>query len=152
MHTVIRVFSGEYDVTYKAKLRREFDSVCNEPGLILDMRGVSYVDSTFANELLRLHIRRLEKGIGEVSIVRNSFIVRRLFALLAFKRLFRLVETLEEVLPRDGSPVVIQSACRGDHSPFPGVPMHTTRTNKPLPAWDSVTQASRSAQTVGPPQ
>jgi anti-anti-sigma factor len=141
MRTLVRVFSGEYDVTYKARLREDFDAVCLEPRLILDMRGVSYVDSTFANELLRLHRCRLEKGVGEVSIVRNSFIVKRLFAILYFKTLFRLVDTLEEVLPRNGSPVVIQCACRGDESPLPTLPMHTTETGKTLPAWDSVTLA-----------
>jgi hypothetical protein len=106
MRTLVRVFSGEYDVTYKARLRDDFDAVCLEPRLILDMRGVSYVDSTFANELLRLHRC-----------------------------------TLEEVLPRNGSPVVIQCACRGDESPLPTLPMHTTETGKTLPAWDSVTLA-----------
>jgi anti-anti-sigma factor len=126
MRTVVRVFSGEYDVAYEVKLRAEFDAVCTEPNLILDMRGVSYVDSTFANELLRLHKCRLEHGLGEVSIVRNSLIVKRLFAILYFKTLFRLADTLEEVLPRNGSPIVIQCACRGNESPLP------------LPAWDSL--------------
>ena len=138
MRTVVRVFSGEYDLTYKSKLRAEFDVVCEERNLILDMRGVTYVDSTFANELLRLHKCRVEKGIGEVSIVRNAFIVKRLFAILYFKTLFRLVDTLEEVLPRNGSTVVIQYACRGDDSPPPGLPMHTSWTKEPLPAWDSL--------------
>lgn len=138
MRTVVRVFSGEYDVTYKWKLRAEFNAVCSEPSLILDMRGVSYVDSTFASELLRLHKCRLEKGLGGVSIVRNSFIVKRLFAILYFKTLFRLVDTLEEVLPRNGSPVVIQCACRGDDSSFTPLPMHTTKTDAPQPVWDSL--------------
>jgi anti-anti-sigma factor len=139
MRTVVRVFSGEYDVTYKAKLRAEFDAVCTEPNLVLDMRGVSYIDSTFANELLRLHECRLEKGIGEVSIVRNTFIVKRLFGILYFKTLFRLVKTLEEVLPRDGSSVLIQCACRGEESTVSEVPMYTTETSEPQPSWDSLT-------------
>jgi anti-anti-sigma factor len=141
MRTVVRVFSGEYDVTHRAKLREEFDAVCSEPSLILDMRGVSYVDSSFANELLRLHKCRLEKSIGEVSIVRNTFIVRKLFAILYFKTLFRLVDTLEEVLPRNGSPVIIQCACRGDESAIPTLRMHATKMGKSLPAWDPVTKA-----------
>jgi anti-anti-sigma factor len=127
MRTVVRVFSGEYDLAHKAQLRAEFDAVCTEPNLILDMRGVSYVDSIFASELLRLHKCRLEKGIGGVSIVRNSVIVRRLFAILYFKTLFRLVSTLEEVLPRDGSPVLIQSAYHGDESAVPGLPTYATQ-------------------------
>jgi anti-anti-sigma factor len=119
MRTVVRVFSGEYDVTHRAKLREEFDAVCSEPSLILDMRGVSYVDSSFANELLRLHKCRLEKSIGEVSIVRNTFIVRKLFAILYFKTLFRLVDTLEEVLPRNGSPVIISALVAATNLRFP---------------------------------
>ena len=131
MRTVVRVFSGEYDATYRWKLRAEFNDVCSEPDLILDMRGVSYVDSAFSNELLRLHKCRLKKGIGGVSIVRNTFIVKRLFEILRFEALFRLADTLEEVLPRNGSDVVVQAACRGDKSALPTLPMHTTESDKP---------------------
>jgi hypothetical protein len=102
------------------------------------MRGVSSVDSTFANELLRLHTCRLEKCIGEVSIVRNAFIFKRLFGILCFQVLFRLVDTLGEVLPRDGSPVVIQCACRGDESAFSRLPTYATETDEPQPALDSL--------------
>jgi anti-anti-sigma regulatory factor len=114
MRTVVRVFSGEYDLTSKSKLRAEFETLYTEPNLILDMRDVSYIDSIFATELLRLHKRRIEKGIGVVSIALSAFIVRRLFAILLFQTLFRLAATLDELLPRDGSTVVIQPGCRGN--------------------------------------
>jgi anti-anti-sigma regulatory factor len=116
MRTMVRVFSGEYEEKYRARLRAEFDAISSEPHLILDMRGVTYVGTAFANELLRLHKRRVENGIGGVSIVRNSLIVKRLFAILYPKALFHLIDSLEEALPSNGSPVVIQFACRGDES------------------------------------
>jgi anti-anti-sigma factor len=114
MRTLVKVFTGEYDLRCKSRLRAEFEAVCEEQNLVLDMRGVSYVDSTFASELLWLHKCRMERGIGQVSIVRNASIIKRLFAILYFKTLFRLVDTLEEVLPKNGSTVVIQYGCRGE--------------------------------------
>jgi len=138
MRTLVKVFSGEYDLTSKSKLRAEFAGICAEPKLILDMRAVSYVDSTFATELLWLHRCRVEKGLSEVSIVRSAFIVKRVFTILFFKTLFRLVDTLEEALPRDGSPIVTQAACRGDESLFPAPPLLATKPVRLLPAWDSV--------------
>ena len=116
MRMMVRVFSGEYEEKYKAKLRAEFEAISSEPHLILDMRGVTYFGTAFADELLRLHKFRVESGVGGVSIVRNPLIVKRLFAILYPKTLFHLIDTLEEALPRNGSPVVIQVACRGDES------------------------------------
>jgi anti-anti-sigma factor len=142
MRTVVKVFLGEYDLTSKAKLRAEFEALCTEPKLILDMRGVSYVDSTFATELLWLHKCRVEKGIGGVSIVRSALIVKRLFAILNFKTLFRVADTLEELLPRDGSPIVVQRACRGDDALLLSPPARAAVAATPLPAWDSVVVTS----------
>ena len=138
MRTVVRVFSGEYDLTHKEALRAEFDAICEEPNLILDMRGVTYMDSICVTELLRLHNCRGEKGIGQVSIVRNTFIVKRLFGILYFRTLFRLVDTLKEALPNDGSSVVVQYACRGDGHRLLAQPEPAIQTEVSVIGWDSL--------------
>jgi anti-anti-sigma factor len=138
MRTVVRVFSGEYDLTHKWDLRAEFDAVCLEPNLILDMRGVTYMDSTCVTELLRLNKCRGENGLGQVAIARSAFIVKRIFGILYFRTLFRLVDTLKEALPNDGSTVVVQYACRGDHTTLQAPPK-PNRTEIPSAAWGSLT-------------
>jgi anti-anti-sigma regulatory factor len=138
MRTVVRVFSGEYDLTHKWALRAEFDAVCLEPNLILDMRGVTYLDSTCVTELLRLNKCRGEKDLGQVTIVRSAFIVKRIFGILYFRTLFRLVDTLKEVLPNDCSAVVVQYACRGDRSALQAQP-EPALTEVPSTDWDSLT-------------
>jgi anti-anti-sigma factor len=136
MRTVVRVFSGKYDLAHQRQLRAEFDAICEEPNLILDMRGVTYMDSTCITELLRLHNCRNEKGIGPVSIVRNTFIVKRLFGILYFRTLFHLVETLKEVLPTDGSRVVVQYACRGDQSELLAQPVLDAKIEASEVGWE----------------
>jgi len=138
MRTVVRVFSGEYDLTHHRELRAEFDALCDEPNLVLDMRGVTYLDSTFVTELIRLHKCRGERGIGEVSIVRNTFLVKRLFGILYFRTLFRLVDTLKEALPNDGSTVTVQYACRGDQGARFAEPEIPAKSEVPAIGWESL--------------
>jgi anti-anti-sigma regulatory factor len=117
MRTIVKVFCGECDLAYKSILGAELDSVRDEPNVVLDMRGITYLDSTCATELLRLHEYRAQNGHPQVSIVRSGLVVRRVFAILYFKTLFRLFDTLGEALPKDGSTVVIQPAFHAGDAP-----------------------------------
>lgn len=62
MATVVKVFAGEYDLTHQAQLRAEFDALYAENSLVLDMSAVTYLDSTFIGELIRLHNLRTAHG------------------------------------------------------------------------------------------
>ena len=124
MAAVVHVFAGEYDLAHEVLLRAEFDTLSGVRNLILDMSAVTYLDSTCINQLLRLHNMRAAKGYPPLTIVRSAFIVKRLFSILYMGTFCRLVDTLDEALPRDGNPVAVGYACPGFDLELP-VPAYT---------------------------
>jgi anti-anti-sigma factor len=136
MATIVMVFAGEYDLTHQAQLRAEFDALQAENHLILDMSAVTYLDSTFASELVRLHQKRAERGCDRLTIVRAAPIVKKVFELLYIFTFARVVATLDEALPNDSNPVIVQRACSGDN-PAPRRDIHVLKAESPTPAWIS---------------
>jgi hypothetical protein len=55
MATIVKIFTGEYDLKHQAALHAEFDALHVEDSLVLDMSAVTYLDSTFIGELIWLH-------------------------------------------------------------------------------------------------
>ena len=102
MSTIVEVFAGEYDLTHQLSLQEDFDSLCDEPDVVLDLTAVTYLDSTFVNALLRPNTHRIERKMRPFSIVLHSLALKRLFSLLYLGVLFRLVDTLEEALLTNG--------------------------------------------------
>jgi anti-anti-sigma regulatory factor len=127
MGTVVKVFSGEYGLSRKLSLRADFDSLCDKSTVILDMTAVSYLDSGVINEILRLHMLRVERHLSPLSIVRSSPNLKRLFAIPFFNALFCIADTISEVLPNDGAPVYIQYARAGNDSELPTNRIFSTR-------------------------
>lgn len=136
-------------------LRADLDSLCDEPEVILDMSAVTYLDSTFVNELLRLHMVRTERNLRPLSIVRGSLVLKRLFALFSLGALFRLVDTLQEALSKDGMesrirattahslPFVVRHAHPGDNAEIPDIAIYSTKSGLPAPVWNSLGGARR---------
>lgn len=130
MATLVKVFAGEYDIVHRAALRAEFDALCTEPNtVVLDMSAVTYIDSSFATELMRLHKMRAERGYSRLTIVRVAPLVKRIFAILYMGTFCRMVDRLEEAVSKDGKSVIVRQACLGDTSlPLPEL------TDAPEPA------------------
>ncbi len=136
MATIVNVFTGEYDLRHQDGLRAEFDALRADPrDLVLDMSAVTYLDSTFVTELIRLHNMRAIHGVGRLTIVRVAPSVKRIFALLRIGTFCRLTDTLDEALAPLGKPVLIQPGCKGDNS----APAHSIDTPNaaPVAAWIS---------------
>ncbi len=136
MATVVKVFAGEYDLTHQAQLRAEFDALCTENSLVLDMSAVTYLDSTFISELIRLHNARTEQGCNRLTIVRPSPIVRRVLSLLYIFTFCRVVASLDEALAQHGTGVVVARACSGYNPVWPR-PERVLRNSVPTPTWIS---------------
>ena len=128
MGTVVKVFSGEYGLSRKLSLRADFDSLCDKYTVILDMTAVTYLDSGVINEILRLHMLRVERHLSRLSIVRSSPNLKRLFANSFLNALFCIADTVNEVLPNDGAPVYIQYARAGNDSEPPPNRIFYTRS------------------------
>jgi len=138
MATVVTVFVGEYDLVHQASLRAEFKVLQFEAqNLILDMSAVTYVDSTFIKELIRLHNVRTARGNGRLTIVRGAVAVKRVFAMFYVGTFCRIVDTLDEALPQDSTPVVIRSACRGAEAAWSPWQPSETAAHATTAAWIS---------------
>jgi anti-anti-sigma factor len=77
--------SGEYDLARKAELVRCFASISSGRQVTIDMRDVTYVDSTFLNELTALRLRLEEKPVTLVGVRPN---IARLLGLAKLDRFF----------------------------------------------------------------
>jgi anti-anti-sigma factor len=116
------MFAGEYDIAHRSALQHHFDALCTEPrSVVLDMSAVTYVDSSFVTELIRVHNTRAARGYDRLTIVRVAPIVRKIFAIFYLGTFCRMVDTLEAALPYDGRPVVVRYACQGDPTPHPAL-------------------------------
>lgn len=87
----VTVFSGDYDVTNRADLRKRLDRLAFDSDIILDFSAVTFVDSTCIAELLRLDDLR---GVNELErmtiVVDSNGPIRRLFEILGLFERFRV--------------------------------------------------------------
>lgn len=114
MSAVVMIYAGEYDLSHSDDLRAELHAIRDEAELVLDMGAVTYIDSICIGELLDLQAHRSAKGLRQAAIVRRAPIVERLFDILAMESGFRVAQTLDDVLPKDGTAVVVQYANPGN--------------------------------------
>jgi anti-anti-sigma factor len=131
MTTVVVVFTGEYDLAHREQLRAEFDTLRNEPKVVLDMTAVTYFDSTCIGLLIRLHTDRVANNCEQLSIVSSTRIIKRLFQLLGFDSMFRIVGTLDEALPKGGVAADVRYATPGEPtiSPPRRIPLNAETTH-----------------------
>jgi len=80
--------TGEYDIARREELTQLFRSV-NGGALVIDMTDVSYVDSTFLNELATL---RLSDKSRSITLAGVSEHVARLLKTVSFDQLFVILE------------------------------------------------------------
>lgn len=83
--------SGEYDLARKQELAAEFAELTNGDPLSIDMRRVTYVDSTFLNELAALRLRLDERSVTLVGVRPN---ILRILQLVKFDRFFTFSDGL----------------------------------------------------------
>ena len=81
---------GEYDLSRRGDVAELFDAIAtNAKELLINMSRVTYVDSSFFNELTQL--RKRLNGC-RITVMSPRPHLRRLFSILAFDTLFRLVD------------------------------------------------------------
>jgi anti-anti-sigma factor len=77
--------SGEYDIARKSEIAAAFDGLTNGAPVTIDMTDVSYVDSSFLNELMRLRLKELP-----VTLIGAQPNILRVLQLTKLDRLFIL--------------------------------------------------------------
>jgi len=84
---IIRL-QGEYDLTRRDELAALFGSL-GEGALVIDMSGVTYVDSSALSELAALRSRSAER---QISLVGVNDHIRRIFDIVSFHQIFDIAE------------------------------------------------------------
>jgi anti-anti-sigma factor len=93
----IATFSGEYDLADKEEIRARFDTLHDESDVIIDLSAVTYLDSSFLGELVRLHEARQKNELPtETLVIPHGSAVERIFAIVGLAPLFNVVESIGE--------------------------------------------------------
>lgn len=98
MDRVRMVFVGKYDVGGKEQLRADLDRIAGLPAVVLDLSSVTYIDSTVITELMRLHNLRAESRLEPETIIVGGGHLKRLFDLLQLDKVFRLVDSANDLV------------------------------------------------------
>jgi anti-anti-sigma factor len=114
MGPVVVVFAGEYNVNSKARLHRELSRLATKPRLVLDFSEVTYMDSTCIAELMRMEQRRGNAGFERTTIVTQTPVLMRIFAVLTLDRVFRIVPELDGAVPANPRDVNVEYAFCGE--------------------------------------
>ena len=96
-HTVVR-FDGDMDIACAAELRDSLLGLVNRgvSSLVVDLRGVTFIDSTGVGSLLRVFHRQTLLG-GVVHFVADQPCVLRVFDLMQLGRRLHLVDSVAAV-------------------------------------------------------
>lgn len=111
---VILTLSGEYDIASRSALKAELEAVRDSKCLVVDLSGVTFLDSSCIGELIGLHGARVSAGYPRLTVVQNELIVRRLFELLGLDQVFHTVDSVDDIVPADHGPIIRQYATGGD--------------------------------------
>jgi anti-anti-sigma factor len=99
--SAVLAVSGELDLYEVPKLNAALETVARAKRIVVDLTGVTFVDSTALAALLRAH-RRLASEDRELVLVAADPTIRKLFDVTGFDRLFRIFASVDEAA---GEPV-----------------------------------------------
>jgi anti-sigma B factor antagonist len=94
--TVVTV-TGELDIASSTELETILDVLHETKLVIIDLRGLEFVDSTGLGVLVRAHQHALEHG-NRVALVRGPGQVDRLLGLTGLESQLLIADTVEELL------------------------------------------------------
>jgi anti-anti-sigma factor len=79
--------SGEYDLSRKEEIADAFAAMGNGAPVTLDMSEVTYIDSTFLNELIAMRLEHVDHAVNLVGVGRN---VARVLQIANVEHLFTI--------------------------------------------------------------
>ena len=82
--------NGEYDLSRKTEIEAVFAPLSPDGPIVVDLRKVTYVDSTFLNQLAVLR-RRLPES--RITLLAPSAHLQHVLQLMSFDRLFEIRES-----------------------------------------------------------
>ena len=79
--------AGEYDLTRKDELARALATLDADAEIVIDMRDVTYIDSTVLRELAALHLRDPQRSVSLLGVKPP---IRRVLSIVGFDRLLNI--------------------------------------------------------------
>lgn len=112
--TAVVEITGELDIVAAASVTVRMDELTagSRPDVILDLRGVTFMDCGGLSVLVRVRKRVLDRG-GRLGIVSDSAPVLRLLRLTRMTRVFDLHSDLASALAEPGGPLEQPDAANG---------------------------------------
>lgn len=95
------VFRGELDLAAAASMRARVDAVAGRRGLVIDLRDVTFIDSSALRELLNAHDVVVRSG-SRIVLSGVPAGVRRLLEMTGTDELFEMAPTRASALARFG--------------------------------------------------
>lgn len=89
--------TGELDLASSPSLEQELAKASGSGPLIVDLRGIEFIDSTGLSVLVKAHQQAVESD-RPFGVVRGGPQVQRLFALTGMEERLTLADTPEELL------------------------------------------------------
>ena len=99
----LMALSGELDIAATSELRACVDRAAGSRGLVLDLAGATFVDSSMLKELLRASVE-LDRYETRLVLVAIPAAVRRVFDLTRTAELFTLADDHASALAIVGAP------------------------------------------------
>jgi anti-anti-sigma factor len=76
---------GEYDLARREELSSALAAMTSGAPVTIDMRQVTYIDSTFLTEVTAMRLRRVERPVALLGVTPN---IARIFVLAKLDRFF----------------------------------------------------------------
>jgi len=87
---------GEFDRSTKGELEKLLDGQTDDDVAVLDLGGVTFLDSSAINCFLRLRKRMQERGgEGIIRIANANSMIRRVFKICGLDEIFELYDSLD---------------------------------------------------------
>lgn len=97
-HVRIITLDGEWDLSRGKELRRHIERAVEHPRVVIDLTGVTYIDSHCIGMLVRMRTQRVAKGYEPSSLILKSGNVRRVLGLVGVHTLWTIYESRDEAL------------------------------------------------------
>ncbi|HEY9181544.1 MAG TPA: STAS domain-containing protein [Candidatus Baltobacteraceae bacterium] len=89
---------GEWDLSRGDELRRRLEPACERARVIVDLSGVTYIDSNCLSMLVRMRTKRVAKGYRPEILVIPSGNIKKIFTGTGFDHLWTIAGSMDEAL------------------------------------------------------
>jgi len=107
--SVAVILVGEFDLANSEKVGDVFDSLEREASVVVDLAQAAYIDSTCISRLIMMQKHRAAAELAPLTVVVPSrSVARRIFDVVRLDALFRVVESIDDAVGRNGETMTVR--------------------------------------------